>query len=270
MDFPAILGIATMVCGMIWTVDSCFFKQKRLAKAAQSLLTEPYKEPKLVEYARSFFPVLLIVFLVRSFIAEPFRIPTGSMKPTLLEGDFILVNKFVYGVRLPFFGTKVLKLHEPKNGDVLVFRYPNDPTVDFIKRVIGVPGDKISYRDKTIYLNGEPLTQKYIMQTADIDTSGHAWQVKHFRENLPNHPHSIYVHPGVAIPMEEITVPEGMFFVMGDNRDNSEDSRVWGFVPEKLILGKAFFVWLSFNSLTNDIRWKRMFHKIDILATKED
>lgn len=260
-DFSSLLAGATLVSGLIWAADVVLFKPKRVKATPQG--QEP-KEPKLVEYARSFFPILLIVCVLRSFIAEPFRIPSGSMKPTLLEGDFILVNKFDYGVRLPVFGTKVIKVGEPQRGDILVFRYPNDTSIDFIKRVIGVPGDRISYKNKVVYLNGEPLSQEYLGAVNDTDVIGRSYVLKHNKEMLPQKPHSVYVDTArPALPMAEITVPKGMYFVMGDNRDNSEDSRSWGFVPEDLILGKAFFIWMSWDAASKDIRWHRIGHVIN-------
>ncbi len=259
-DFSSLLAAATLVSGLIWGVDAWFFNPKRLREAKPN---EIVNEPKLVEYARSFFPILLIVCVLRSFIAEPFRIPSGSMKPTLLEGDFILVNKFIYGIRLPVFGTKIIKIHEPQRGDILVFRFPEDTSVDYIKRVVGVPGDKISYRDKVVYLNGKPVAQDPLGSVYDTDTYGQTYQVKHFKENLEKRPHSIFIHPGEGVTMEEITVPQGKYFVMGDNRDNSLDSRRWGFVPEDLILGKAFFIWMSWDGVSKDIRWQRIGHVIN-------
>ncbi|MGD9591994.1 MAG: signal peptidase I [Candidatus Berkiella sp.] len=259
-DFSSLLAGATLVSGLIWAVDAFIFKPKRVK---ETLPGDTVVEPKLVEYARSFFPILLIVCVLRSFIAEPFRIPSGSMKPTLLEGDFILVNKFSYGVRLPVFGTKVVKVGEPKIGDILVFRYPKDTSIDFIKRVVGTPGDKIKYENKTLYVNGKAISQESLGQAYDTDLRGLTYKVKHFKENLDHRAHSIYVHDGDGNSMDEITVPKGMYFVMGDNRDASEDSRRWGFVPEDLILGKAIYIWMSWDGLSKDIRWKRIGHVIN-------
>lgn len=250
MDFSVILGIATLVCGAIWGIDALFFRKGR------------DKEPKLVEYARSFFPILLIVFILRAFIIEPYRIPTGSMKPELKEGDFILVNKYAYGLRLPLFATKFLKVGEPKTGDVLVFRYPKDPSIDFIKRVIAVPGDKVEYKDKTIYLNGKVLKQEFLGSMMDNNPGGFSIPAKHFKETLPSKDHSIFTYLRAGEDMPEQVVPEGMYFVMGDNRDNSEDSRVWGFVPDKLILGKAIYIWFSWDPSAWDVRWNRIGKKI--------
>lgn len=265
MDFSGILAIATLISGLIWGIDSWFFKKKRLAqwKAQDTTLAEKPPEPKLVEYARSFFPILLIVFLLRAFVAEPFRIPSGSMKPTLLEGDFVLVNKYLYGLRLPIFGTEIYKVQKPQVGDVFVFRFPKDPSFDFIKRVVAVPGDRISYKNKTLYINGNPLPQKFLGKEIDKDISGQSWEVEHFSEKLGKIDHSIFVHPGEGITMDEITVPPGKYFAMGDNRDNSDDSRVWGFVPEELILGKANYIWLSVDLKNWDLRWRRMGKKIN-------
>lgn len=252
MDFSAILAIATAITGLIWLGDVLFFKQKRLAHNPDA------PEPKLVEYAHSFFPILLIVFALRSFLVEPFRIPSGSMKPTLLEGDFILVNKFTYGIRLPITGTKIVALGEPKRGDILIFRFPKDTSVDFIKRVIGVPGDTIRYDHKTVYLNGKPLPQIYMGTNIDRDQTGQRHQVKRYEEKIDDKTYSIYLHPEPGRDMQEITVPPGHYFVMGDNRDNSEDGRVWGFVPEDLILGKAFLIWMSWDQADKDVRWHRI------------
>ncbi len=251
MDFSVILGGATLVCALIWGIDALFFRKNRVV------------EPKLVEYARSFFPILLAVFVLRAFIIEPFRIPSGSMKPPLKEGDFILVNKYTYGLRLPLFATKLVKLNNPQRGDVLVFRYPVDPSIDFIKRVIGVPGDKIAYKNKVVYLNGKPLDQEFLGTMVDNNPGGYSIPVKHYKEMLPGRPHSIYLNARPSQDLEEQVVPEGMYFVMGDNRDNSEDSRVWGFVPDKLILGKAIYIWLSWDSSAWDVRWNRIGKKIE-------
>lgn len=252
MDFSAILAFATIVAGLIWLADLLFFRKKRLKNNPHA------EEPKLVEYAHSFFPILLIVFALRSFLVEPFRIPSGSMKPTLLIGDFILVNKYTYGVRLPVLGKKLIEMGEPKRGDIMIFRYPKDTSITFIKRVVGLPGDKIRYEDKVVYLNDQPLPQTYMGVNLEKDPMGDTHAIKWYNELLDAKAHPIYVHPNDGRSMPEVTVPPGHYFVMGDNRDNSEDSRVWGFVPENLILGKAFFIWMSWDQGAKDIRWRRM------------
>lgn len=258
MDFSAILAIATMIAGGIWLLDALFFKARRLR------CDPPADEPKIVDYARSFFPILLIVFILRAFLVEPFRIPSGSMKPSLLEGDFILVNKFSYGFRLPLLGTKLFEMDEPKRGDIVIFRNPQNTSIDYIKRVIGVPGDKIRYQDKTLYVNGKPLEQTYLGKQVDTDQYGNMIKVNWYKEASEKFSHSIFTYPIPGKDMDEITVPEGEFFMMGDNRDNSGDSREWGFVPENLILGKAFLIWMSWDADSKDVRWKRLGKSIDI------
>ncbi|HET9843186.1 MAG TPA: signal peptidase I [Gammaproteobacteria bacterium] len=283
-DFSAILGIATLITGMLWAIDSLFLKSKRLRKnqavldklglAATDVSTIPPEEidekikqqgeihetaakmPKWADYSRSFFPVLLLVFVLRAFIIEPFRIPSGSMRPTLQEGDFILVNKFAYGLRLPLTGTKLLDWGKPQRGDILVFRYPHDTSVDYIKRIIGLPGDKVKVVNKQLYVNGEPVSQEYIETNFETDDGG-LRKVKRYHEQLDSTVYSIYSSLIQRPDFAEIEVPANHFFVLGDNRERSRDSREWGFVPEHLILGKAFFIWLSFDAQKKDIRWER-------------
>jgi signal peptidase I len=207
----------------------------------------------LVEYGKSFFPVLFIVLVLRSFLVEPFQIPSGSMKPTLEVGDFILVNKFSYGIRLPVIDKKVIEVGDPQRGDVMVFRYPSDPNVNYIKRVVGLPGDKISYTsDKRLFVNGQPIAEQLV--GAEPGTLGSA---ELYKEKLGEAEHLIrkemtrYRMP----PDQQWTVPAGHYFMMGDNRDNSNDSRYWddpkipkelhGMVPDRNIVGKAFAVWMS-------------------------
>lgn len=264
-DFPTFLVAATFLTGGIWLLDALLFapKRRRLAAAAgdaaddgkdTAAATRPIKEPVLVEYARSFFPVILIVLLLRSFVVEPFRIPSGSMMPTLLVGDFILVNKFSYGLRWPVLNSKFLDLGEPERGDVVVFRFPQDESVDYIKRVIAVPGDQVYYRDKTIYVNGEPLEQ--IPFGPYVDENGRLTGLIELLEQVGDgREHEILVNPRTGdfprscgvLAQGPVTVPEGMYFVMGDNRDNSNDGRCWGFVPEENLVGKAFAIWMSWN-----------------------
>jgi signal peptidase I len=211
------------------------------------------KEPLLVEYGKSFFPVLFIVLVLRSFLVEPFQIPSGSMKPTLDVGDFILVNKFSYGIRLPVLDTKIIEVGDPKRGDVMVFRYPSDPTVNYIKRVVGLPGDKIRYTsDKKLYVNDQLVAEQLV--GAEPGTLGSA---ELYKEKLGEVEHMIRKEMSRyrAPPDKEWTVPAGHYFMMGDNRDNSNDSRYWddpnipkyelGMVPDKNIVGKAFAVWMS-------------------------
>lgn len=255
-NFELILFYITLVAGVICLFDWLFLAKKR--RIRQSNVAEP-ELPVIIDYARSFFPVLLVVFIFRSFVYEPFRIPSGSLKPTLLTGDFILVNKFDYGLRLPVAHKHVTAGVAPKRGDIIVFRWPPNPSVDFIKRVVGVPGDKISYVNKEIYINGNKMTQN-ILETKEVrDDNGETMRVQESMEDLSGVKHRIYTNPAImARDFKDVVVPEDSYFVMGDNRDDSEDSRYWGFVRDKDIVGKAVLVWMSWNNLDTDVRWNRI------------
>tara|TARA_R110001606_G_C15404643_1_gene654134 strand:- start:12366 stop:13109 length:744 start_codon:yes stop_codon:yes gene_type:complete len=241
------------VTGVIWLLDSIFWARNR---------SKDTKEPVLVEYARSFFPIILVVLVIRSFIAEPFRIPSGSMLPTLHVGDFILVNKFSYGVRLPVLNTKIIDVAEPQRGEVLVFRYPKNPEVDYIKRVVGLPGDKVGYFNKTIYINGEAVVQEPKEKSARLLGLVPDNSVLH-AETLGQHTHQLLLDPNRRLIEGEMVVPAGEYFVMGDNRDNSNDSRFWGTVPEANLVGKAFFIWMSWDWNDGGIVWERLGNKIN-------
>ncbi|VAW78902.1 Signal peptidase I [hydrothermal vent metagenome] len=261
-NFPAILVGATFATGLIWLIDAVLLAPKR-KRAAAALDSPPLKEPTLVEYAKSFFPVILAVLLLRSFLIEPFRIPSGSMMPTLLVGDFILVNKYAYGIRLPVLNKKVYQLGDPARGDVVVFRFPKQPSVDYIKRVIGVPGDRIAYKNKTLYINGEKIAQvpegTYVGVGSGLSSSGADLR----REDLMGVKHDILVVPGIHGISTDAVVPDGHYFVMGDNRDNSNDSRYWGFVPDENLVGKAFMIWMNWDSAADGIGWDRIGDSID-------
>jgi signal peptidase I len=252
-DFAAVLVLLTAVSGFIWGLDHWLLAPRRLARVPGS---EPAAEPWWVEYSRSFFPVFLIVLLLRSFLVEPFRIPSGSMMPTLLTGDFILVNKYEYGIRLPVLNAKVMDNGRPQRGDIVVFRYPEDPSVPFIKRVVGVPGDHIVYRDKELYLNGVPVPLEADDATHEVPpgAGGLVRQV----EILGPIRHGIFVDPFRLGPEADTVVPEGQYFVMGDNRDNSRDSRYWGFVPDENLIGRAFMIWMNFSLKNGGVKWKRI------------
>lgn len=255
-NFELILFYATLICGVIALLDIIFWAKKR-EQAKKNM-------PVIIDYARAFFPVLLLVFLLRSFLYEPFRIPSGSLKPTLNIGDFILVNKYNYGIRLPVIHTKIFKINEPKRGDIMVFRWPPNPSVDFIKRVIGVPGDRISYIDKVLYVNGEKIPQSFVKNETDRDESGSTWNVLQKSEDFFGVKHDIFQSTDKAgEDFRDIVVPEGMYFAMGDNRDDSADSRFWGFVPEENIVGKATLVWMSWNSDKHNVRWNRIGKQIN-------
>lgn len=250
-NFELILFYAVIVCGLIALFDCIFLAKKRNAIQA-GIKKEDRKLPMLIDYARSFFPILLAVFLIRSFLYEPFRIPTGSLIPTLNVGDFILVNKFDYGMRLPVVSKKIYPIGEPNRGDIFVFRWPPNPSVVFIKRVIGLPSDRISYVNKVLFINGQEAVQTVV---EPMNTEG----VVKKEENLLGVKHLIQVIEGRSTEdFHDIIVPPGMYFAMGDNRDDSADSRFFGFVPEQNIVGKARVVWMSWDSGSYRVRWSRL------------
>lgn len=250
MNFTLLLVILSALSGFIILLDKLIWAKQRGATQ---------KEPKVIEHARAFFPVFLAVLALRSFIIEPFRIPSGSLEPTLNVGDFVAVSKFSYGVRLPLLEKKIIKIGSPKTGQIAVFRWPPDPSFDYIKRVIGVPGDVISYHDKKITINGKPAKQTFIEYTTD-ESSGQA--VALYQENLNGTVHHIYINPNEPAVDFDITVPKDAYFMMGDNRDDSADSRFWGFVAEENLRGRAFLVWMSWNSKKDTLRWKNIGHII--------
>lgn len=289
-NFALMLFLAVVVTGLYWMAERLVFWPRRrqaalaleassarrreelhrqgvtqvdgdITKARADLLAQPW----WLDWTAGLFPVILVVFLLRSFVFEPFKIPSGSMIPTLLVGDLILVNKFHYGLRLPVINYKITQGDAPQRGDVMVFRYPPKPSVDYIKRVVGVPGDEVSYLNKRLSINGTPVATRQVADFFDVDTMRYA---KQFEEQLGGRPHRLLLdddRPAFIPGAEEFPhrdncrysvegvvckVPEGQFFMMGDNRDNSLDSRYWGFVPEKNIVGKAVFVWMNFSDLT--------------------
>src|SRR5690606_20303972 len=248
IDFPLVITVATLVTGLIWLLDAMIWApRRRLATqgaeggaASSGVQAEQPREPALVEMSRSFFPVLFIVLVLRSFLVEPFQIPSGSMLPTLEDGDFILVNKFIYGIRLPVLNTKVIEVSDPVRGEVVVFRYPEDNRTNYIKRVVGEPGDVIRYENKVLYINGERVEEQ-----PQSNNPPYAY----FQERLGTASHAIQKTAGAPVSRGEgeWIVPQGHYFVMGDNRDNSNDSRFWGFVPDENIVGKAFAIWMHWQ-----------------------
>ncbi|CAK0762863.1 signal peptidase I [Gammaproteobacteria bacterium] len=264
LDFPTILVIATFFTGAIWAGDILFFSRRRRASIAKSNFKNTaetlhsIKEPILVETARSFFPVILIVLLLRSFLVEPFRIPSGSMMPTLLVGDFILVNKFTYGIRLPVLDKKIISIGEPQRGDVIVFRYPEDPKIDYIKRVVGLPGDRVGYHNKELSINGKKIEVLPIGIYQGVGAGTVMSGSSHFHERLGSIEHNILTAPGHKSLEGDFVVPPGQYFVMGDNRDNSKDSRYWGTLPEENLVGKAFFIWMNWDWSNGGIGWSRI------------
>lgn len=268
IDFSAFLMYGTLGTGIIWCVDKWFWKPKRLALLAQGTEVSPAsgqiedKEPIVIEYARSFFPVLLFVFLLRSFVVEPFRIPSGSMIPTLQVGDFILVNKFTYGIRIPVFNQAITTPHQPQRGDVIVFRGTVNPSVYLIKRVIGLPGDVLTYRNKELLINGKIMAKELKGTEVYFDESGNRTTVRGWFEDLGTVTHSVYEKFVPGREAIDIKVPQGHFFMMGDNRDDSDDSRSWGFVPQENIVGKAFAVWFSWDFDKMRVRYETIPRKI--------
>ncbi|CAM5780072.1 signal peptidase I [Castellaniella caeni] len=284
-DFALLLFIALVVTGIVWLLDRLWLRAGRRRRAeaqaqacrnnaagldaealsaeCQQVYERANRAPWWVEYCVSFFPVILFVFVLRSFVVEPFRIPSGSMLPTLENGDLILVNKFQYGLRLPVIDRKVVELGSPRRGDVVVFRYPVDPSVDYIKRVVGLPGDVVEYRNKTLSINGTPVPHT---RDGDYFEPDRAAYVGQYQEQLGDVAHRILLNANAAQDFMPITrfpnfkdcsyladgvrctVPAGNYFMMGDNRDNSLDSRYWGFVPDRNIVGRAFFIWMNFSS----------------------
>ncbi len=256
-DFEAALVLFTVLTGLIWILDRIFLASKRKLAAGQAQV----KEPAWVEFSKSFFPIVLAVLCLRSFVVEPFRIPSGSMLPTLHSGDFILVNKYNYGIRLPVLHKTLIKNGSPERGDVAVFRFPPDPSKDFIKRIVGLPGDVVSYRDKVLYINGVPaeLQPKGYYDEPRVPSMSQALRLS---ENLSGLQHDILLmdrRPGRDI---QVQVPEGHYFAMGDNRDGSDDSRRWGFVPDKNLVGRAFMIWMSWDVTKNRPVFSRIGEKI--------
>ena len=253
-DFEFLLLILTVVTGLLWLADVLVFARLRQQPATSKIK----KEPLIIEYSRAFFPVLIAVLVLRAFLFEPFRIPSGSMMPTLLVGDFILVNKFTYGLRLPVWQTRITEGNRPKRGDVVVFRYPKDESQDYIKRVVGLPGDHVAIYNQRLSINGklldiepdrvyEGLGDLNKMQYANgCDRAAANCQV--YIEKLDQAEYTTMINPGSTFGVNgELFVPEGHYFVMGDNRNHSNDSRIWGYVPEENLVGKAVMIWMHWD-----------------------
>jgi signal peptidase I len=292
-NFSLVLFVLTVVTFVYWLAERFYFAPRRSAAVAtfeqqdaarreqlarqgisrvddnvaetrQVLLMQPW----WLDWTAGLFPVILVVFLLRSFLFEPFKIPSGSMMPTLIVGDLILVNKFHYGIRLPVINKKIIDNHDPERGDVMVFRFPKDPSTDYIKRVVGVPGDEVVFRNQQLFLNGQLVPTEPMPPPGFYDEEARRYSPE-FKEKLGNVEHGILINPqstpffggqdGNQFPFREncrysadgvaCKVPAGNYFMMGDNRDNSLDSRYWGFVPDENVIGKAFYVWMNFGDL---------------------
>ena len=288
MNFALILFVLLVFSFAMWLIDVLWLKKRReraaeialtafdahagsrggderaLAAERVLLVERLTRRPWYMEYTASFFPVILLVFVLRSFLFEPFRIPSGSMIPTLQIGDLILVNKYQYGIRLPIVNKKIVPIGEPQRGDVIVFRFPHNPAQDYIKRVVGLPGDRVDYRGKQLFINGAPVPTTPLGRYFE---EGRVQYYAQYVEKLGTVEHRIIVNEGPSVPPMRgfqhthpnacdytadgvsCKVPAGHYFVMGDNRDNSEDSRYWGFVPDENIVGRAFFIWMNFGNM---------------------
>ncbi len=257
-DFSALLVFLSFASGSVWLAYVLFVERKAKPEK-DGVSKEKLKMPLIVEYSKSFFPIFFIVLILRSFLVEPFKIPSASMMPTLLIGDFILVNKYEYGLRLPVLHTKIVDNKTADRGDIVVFRYPEDPSIPFIKRVVGIPGDKIAYRDKVLYINDKIAVQdnmgKYIASGAGMAMSGYELIAEALTDNIN---HQILVDPRTGSIELEVIVPEGNYFVLGDNRDNSKDSRFWGFVPDENLMGRAFMIWMNWDGQRGGIDFERI------------
>ncbi len=289
-SFALVLFVLTLLTGFVWCLDVFYLSKKRRLAAdlalnefdarqnrlqqegikleqggREELEARLLRQPPWIEYTGSFFPVIALVFVLRSFLFEPFKIPSESMVPTLLVGDLILVNKFTYGIRLPIINKKIVQINNPQRGDVMVFKYPVDNSTDYIKRVVGTPGDKIEYRNKRLTVNGKPSQYQtlpdylipdrlvYSKQLTE-DLTGMQHRILNNDEAPTYSPSQVFGFANKEACKYDTegflcTVPPGNYFMMGDNRDNSQDSRYWGFVPDKNIVGKAFFVWMNFGNL---------------------
>jgi signal peptidase I len=251
IDFPFILTLVVVVIGLIALADVLFFAKRRAANNEANI-------PYVIEFSRSFFFPLLLVWLIRSFLIQPYNVPTGSLEPTVLPGDFIAVKQFSYGLRLPVLNLKIAKVGEPKRGDIALFHWPVDTSKTFVKRVIGLPGDHIVYKDNTLFINGKEMKQEYVEKATDIGQDGINTPVDKKIEDLEGIKHYIFVKPDNNTQDIDIVVPEGQYFMVGDNRNDSYDSRDWGFVPETFLIGKAFGIWLSWDAQHYKIRWNRI------------
>ena len=261
-NFPLILLLLTIFSGVVALGDMLWERvsvDKRPEKA---------KLPKLIEYCRDLFPIFLIVFILRSFVIQPYQVPTGSLEPSIIPGDLILVNQFAYGLNFPVWHKRLFNIGKPQHGQIAMFRYPVNERVDFIKRVIGEPGDKISYINKTFYINGKKMERRYVGQMYDQDPSyaNSPPKLDIYEENFFGKVHRTLVDPKrPAENFYNLVVPKGQYFMVGDNRDNSDDSRSWGFVPERNFVGKGMLVWMSWNTLapwSKKVRFERIGTKL--------
>ena len=252
-DFLNILALVTIFTGVVTFVD--YWRTKEVRRELKSK-GEEIKYPWLVDNCRSFFPVLLVVLILRSFVVQNYKVPTGSLEPTVMPGDLIAVSQYNYGIKLPLWDKTIVPVGKPKTAQIALFRWPVNPSVTFVKRVIGVPGDRISYIHKVLTINGKEQKQRYVGTAIDKESSAY---VREYTENLNGYEHKIWVRPNVpSTDFKDLVVPAGHYFMMGDNRDNSDDSRSWGFVPESAFLGRAMVVWMNFQLSPLSVDWHRI------------
>lgn len=251
-EFLNILFLCAVFAGMIILVDVIWrhYKRQHVRRG---------KQPIIIDYARSFFPVLLFVVIIRSFLFQPYRVPTGSLEPTVIPGDFIFVSQYNYGLNIPLWNKTIVPMDKPQRGQIALFRWPVNPTITFVKRVIGVPGDHISYIDKTLYINGQEMTKTFFKNTIELGSRSGKEKAQEYEENLAGIKHHILINPNrPSQNFYNLVIPKGQYFMMGDNRDDSDDSRMWGFVPMDHFIGKALWVWMNWDSRKYQIHWNRI------------
>jgi signal peptidase I len=254
-SLPVILVTLLLITGVISLLDFFVWRKERSNLKVKKL-------PFIIEHSRSFFPVFLIVLVLRSFVFQPFNVPTGSLEPTVMPGDYLFVTQYSYGLRTPVWHQLLMPVSSPKRGDIIVLRSPVHPDILLVKRLIGLPGDDISYIDKVLYINGKKMQQTFVKNSFDVEP-GDNIAVKEMSENLSGKVHNILINPNRrAQSFYHLHVPKGQYFMMGDNRDNSDDSRSWGFVPAKNLEGKAKIIFFNWNSKSHHPEWKRIGIKV--------
>lgn len=254
-DFLNILVLLTVFTGVVTLVDALMRRKRNIPNKI--------KHPLIIEYSRSFFPVFLVVVIIRSFIFQPYRVPTGSLEPTVIPGDLIFVTQYNYGLKLPLWEKTLIPIGEPQRGQIALFRWPVNPKLTFVKRVIGVPGDHISYTNKVFTINGKKMEQHYVGTFEEVLSGGKTQTVKRYAENLEGTKHYILINPNVpAQDFKDLLVPPNSYFMIGDNRDDSDDSRSWGFVPKQDFIGRALFVWFNIQFDPFKLRWNRIGDKL--------
>lgn len=257
LDFLNILSLLAIFTGVICLVDIIWRRIKKITIEKNS------EHPVIIGYARSLFPILLTVLIIRSLLFQSYLVPTGSLEPTIMPGDLILVNQYDYGLYLPLWNKKFVNIGKPKRGQIALLRWPVNPAIIFVKRVIGLPGDRISYQNKVLYINDKKVSQTFIKDTLEIGDNNKTWKAKEYGENLDGIRYSVLRRSDCPTQnFKDLIVPKSKYFMMGDNRDDSDDSRSWGFVSANNLIGRALFVWMSWNSQTHHVRWHRIGNRL--------